>query len=62
MPKEVEAMRYALKKDSETIVEFSIGAHWDDLREGDLREREEENGKVGKAWKEIGAFRKTVSG
>jgi hypothetical protein len=38
MPKVVEVMRYALKKDSETIVELSIGAHRDDVREGDVRE------------------------
>jgi thiamine biosynthesis protein ThiC len=38
MPKEVEVMRCALKKDSETLVELSIGAHRDDVREEDLRE------------------------
>jgi hypothetical protein len=38
MPKEVEVIRYTLKKDSETVVEFSIVAHRDDVREEDLRE------------------------
>jgi hypothetical protein len=38
MPKEVEVMRYALKKDSETIVELSIGVRRNDVRKGDVRE------------------------
>jgi hypothetical protein len=38
MPKVVEVMKYALKKDSETLVELSIGVRRNDVREGDVRE------------------------